>query len=111
MSPLGGRIKADISVTSILGHCVLWIVLGIVTFGIALMFYPYSFAKLAINRCYIQTSDNKISRLHCTLNVFDQIGHILLWLLLTVITFGLAYPFYLYKVWNFALNNTSLEQA
>lgn len=103
---LTGRIEADISIGSILGHTIIWVLLTLVTFGIAIFFYPYAFAQLVINRCTLIDSTGRRLRLRCELNVFGQIWHILLWALLSLITFGIAFFFYLFKVFNYALNNT-----
>lgn len=108
MASTGGRIEANISLGSIFVHGLVWILVSIITFGIGLMFFPYSFAKLVINRCYIWNAEGQRARLQCDLDIFSQIGHILLWTLLTLVTFGLAFPFYLYRVWNFVLNNTKV---
>ena len=102
----GGRVEAQVSFGDILGHCVLWLIISLVTFGIGLFFYPYSFAKLIINRTYIWDHEGKRCRLRCDLNAGDQLGHIIIWLILSVVTVGLAFPFYLYKVWNAALNKS-----
>jgi uncharacterized membrane protein YjgN (DUF898 family) len=109
--PLTGRIKADISVGRILGHIIIWVVLTIITVGIAAFFYPYAFATLVVNRCSIIDSQGRVSRLKCELNVFSQLGHIILWFLLTLITCGIAFFFYLFKVFNYVLNNTTVVPA
>jgi len=43
------RLEADIAIIDILGHLVIWFLLSLVTMGIALFFFPYSFAKFIIN--------------------------------------------------------------
>lgn len=106
--PLTGHIKADISIGNILGHTLLWIVLSIVTLGLAAFFYPYAFAALVINRCQIVDSQGRVSRLHCELSLGGQIWHVLVWAVLSVITFGIAFFFYLFKVWNVVLNHTKV---
>lgn len=106
--PLAGSIKADISIGSILGHTLLWIVLTIVTLGIALFFYPYAFAQLIVNRCTITDSQGRSSRLHCDLSLGGQIWHVLVWAVLSFFTLGIAFFFYLFKVWNVVLNHTKV---
>jgi uncharacterized membrane protein YjgN (DUF898 family) len=105
---LTGRVKADISIGSILGHALLWILLSVVTLGIALFFYPYAFAKLVINRCSIVDGQGREARLVCEMNILSQLWHIIVWGLLSLITLGIAYFFYLFKVFNYALNNTRI---
>ena len=106
-APVSGRIEAQITFGEILGHAVLWLLIIIVTLGIGFFFYPYSFSKFVINRTYIVTNNQQM-KLVCDLDVASQIGHIIGWMHLTLITFGIAYPFYLYKTWNFALNHTRI---
>ena len=108
---IGGRIEARVGLGDILGHGILWILISIVTLGIGLFFYPYSFAKFILNRTYVYNADGVQAKLHCDLDIVSQLGHILGWFLLTLITFGLAYPIYLYKTWNFALNHTHFVPA
>lgn len=107
-APVSGRIEAEIRFGDILGHALLWLLIIVVTLGIGLFFYPYSFAKFVINRTYLIANNGQKLKLQCDLDISSQIGHIIGWLLLTIITFGIAYPFYLYKVWNFAMNHTRL---
>jgi hypothetical protein len=80
----------------------------VISLGIGLFFYPYSFSKFVLNRTYIISAANQRAKLVCDLDIASQLGHIIGWFFLTLITFGIAYPFYLYKTWNFALNRTHL---
>jgi len=104
----GNRIEAHINFHDILRHIVLWILIIVFTLGIGLMFYPYSFARLVINNTYVIDQNGYPARLYCDLSVIRQLGHIVIWSLLIVVTLGIAYPFYLYKTWHFALNRTRL---
>ena len=44
------NIKANLSILDIIGHLIIWVLLTLITFGIALFFFPYSFARFVINR-------------------------------------------------------------
>jgi uncharacterized membrane protein YjgN (DUF898 family) len=101
------NIKADVGAVDILGHLVVWVIILFLTLGIGIFFYPYSFAKFILNRS-ILVSGNETHQLRCELDIFSQLGHIVLWILISIVTLGLGYFFYLYKVWNFALSNTSV---
>jgi hypothetical protein len=107
--PLTGRIEADLSVGSILGHIIVWVLLIVCTFGVVTLFYPYALAKLIINRCTIIDGQGRKSRLKCDLNVGDQIGHMVIWFFIIVCTFGIGIIFYYFKVFNVALNHTRIE--
>lgn len=104
-----GRIKVGFTMTDVLGHIIIWIIVSLVTFGIGLFFWPYSAAKLIINDVIIyDNSDKKVGKLQCNLSAGQQVGHIILWLLISLITFGLAFPFYLFGVFRTAINQTEI---
>lgn len=104
-----GRIQVNFTMMDVLGHIIIWLILSLVTLGIAGFFWPYAAIKLVINNLELQDpSGARIGRLSCSLSAGQQIGHILLWLLLTVITAGLAYPFYLFGIVRTAFNQTEI---
>jgi hypothetical protein len=39
------------------------------------------------------------------------LGHIIIWIIISIITFGFGYAFYFYKVWNHSLNHTRVGPA
>ena len=100
------RIQANVGVLDILIHLIIWILLSLITFGIALFFYPYSFAKFIINKSELVDENGVSKALVCDTDLFGNIGHVILWIIISIITFGLGYIFYFYKVWNYSLNNT-----
>ncbi len=99
--------KCDIRALDILGHGLLWIVIIILTLGLGLFFFPYSFSKFILNRTTLEVGG--VTRgVRCELDAASQLGHIVLWVLLTIVTLGLAYPFYVYKVWGLAISRSRL---
>jgi hypothetical protein len=63
--------------------------------GLALFVLPYYFLKAPINRTYVLDNQGaKIGKLSVEIVFVDILGHALVWLLLTLITFGLAYLIY-----------------
>lgn len=104
------NIKADLSIIDIIGHLVLWLILSVVTFGIAFFFFPYSFARFVINRTSVLDKATGVERkMICDINLFSNIGHIILWIIISLLTFGVGYIFYFYRVWNYALNNSRIQ--
>ncbi len=101
------QLRAEVNFLDILGHGILWFFLTLFTLGFAAFFFPYSFAKFIINRSEV-VIDGQRYGLWCDLDAFSQLGHIILWFFLSIITLGLCYFFYMYKVWNFAINNTAV---
>ena len=103
------RIEADVNTIDILGHIILWFLITLVTFGIGAFFFAYSFSKFIINRSFIVDERGVSRKMVCHTDIFGNIGHVILWIIISIITFGLGYAFYFYKVWNYSLNNTTIE--
>ncbi|MFM2479514.1 DUF6693 family protein [Celerinatantimonas sp. MCCC 1A17872] len=103
------RLRADVPIFDILGHLIIWVILSFITVGIALIFFPYSFSKFIINRTYLIDEHGQEHKLHCNIDLFSNLGHVILWLIISIITFGLGYIFYFYRVWNYALCHSTIE--
>lgn len=81
------------------GHIILWVLLSIITLGIGAFFFVYSVQKMVINHTdVVNRRGDRVGRLRCEFSVTSSIGHVLLWVLLTIVTLGLALPFYIYRV-------------
>jgi hypothetical protein len=104
-----GRFEVDLTVLGCIGHAILWALLTLVTLGIAAFFYPYALAKFVINRTYVVEGGRRTARLYTDLGVFSEFVHALLWLLLSLVTFGVAYFVYLYRVGVFVMRQTELQ--
>lgn len=103
------KIQADVGTIDILGHLILWFILILITFGIAAFFFPYSFSKFILNRSQVVDENGHVRQMVCNTDIFGNIGHVILWIIISILTLGLGYAFYFYKVWNYSLNNTSCE--
>lgn len=103
------EIKADVRTIDILGHLVLWFILVIITFGIAAFFFPYSFSKFILNRSQLIDENGNTRQMICNTDMFGNISHVILWIIISMVTLGLGYAFYFYKVWNYSLNNTTIQ--
>jgi uncharacterized membrane protein YjgN (DUF898 family) len=92
---LGHKLKCDFSVGEAIGQLIIWILLSIITLGLALFVLPYYFVKAPINRTsLVDGTGRKVARLHVDVGFGDILGHALVWLLLTIMTLGLAYLVY-----------------
>lgn len=87
----------------------MWLILTVITLGIAIFFLPYSFSKFVINRTTLTDENGAERKMRCNIDMFSNIGHIILWIIISILTLGIGYIFYFYRVWNYALNNTSVE--
>lgn len=103
------RLQANIGIFDILVHLFIWLLLVVITFGIALLFFPYSFSKFIINRTYMIDAAGNEHDMECNIDMFSNIGHMVLWFFISVFTLGIGYIFYFYRVWNYALNNTVIK--
>ena len=92
---LGWRFTCEFSVAEAIGQLIIWIILSIVTLGLALFVLPYYFLMAPVNRTYVLDAEGaKIAKLSVEIGFVDILGHALVWLLLTIVTFGLAYLIY-----------------
>ena len=103
------KIKANIGTLDILGHLILWFIIILITFGIGAFFFPYSFSKFIIDRSELIDDQGVARKMACNTDLFGNIGHVILWIIISIVTFGFGYAFYLYKIWNYSLNNTTIE--
>lgn len=93
-----GTVECDASLPECVGHALLWLILCIITFGLGVFVYPYALARFVVNRCWLVENGHRVGRFECDLHLGGQIGHFLLWIVLAVLTFGLAYFIYLYRI-------------
>lgn len=107
--PLPGNYEFQVtwSMADMFGYGLLWLLLILITFGLASFFAPYAWAAKLLNGCEVRDrSGNRLGTLQVDIRIADQLVHILLWILLTLITFGLAGIFYYFGVARTILNNT-----
>lgn len=64
--------------------------------------------QFIINNCVLIDSAGLPQKLFCDIDAMGSIGQIFIWVILALVTFGLAYPFYFYKVWGYAMDNTKV---
>ncbi len=108
---LGNQIKCEFTVGEAIGQLVIWLLLSIITLGLALFVLPYYFLKSPINRSYVVDRDgSKIARLSVEVTFTDILGHALVWLLLSIITLGLAYLVYWPAVMKRLLSATKMVE-
>jgi hypothetical protein len=108
--PSGSKLKSHVSVVDIIINSIVWALLTIVTFGLAFFFYIYYFNRFVINKTDITNADGKIiGALKCNLSFGDILGHSILWILLTIVTFGLGLFFYFYKALAFIVSKMEVD--
>lgn len=108
--PQGAKLKSHVSVVDIVINSVIWLLLCLITFGLAFFFYIYYFNKFVINKTDVMDSNgNKVGSLKCNLDFGDILGHAIIWIVLAIITLGLGLFFYFYKALAFILSKTEIE--
>ena len=108
---MGHKFKCEFSIAEMIGQLIIWLLLTIITFGLALFFLPYYLLKLPINRTYLLDQKGaKVARLHVDVSFGDILGHAVIWFLLTIVTLGLAYLLYWQAVVRRLLNAVSVTE-
>lgn len=108
--PAGYRLKCDFSVSEGIGTVIIWVLLTIVTLGLALFVAPYYIFKAPINRTSLIGPDGvAMGRLHVDVHLSEVIGHAVIWLLLSIITLGLALIVYQFAVIKRLLNGVEVR--
>ncbi len=86
-----------------------WIFLSIITLGIATFFLPYAWGAKFLNGTQVYGTQGEIMGvLKVEIRAKDQLGHMIGWILLSLITVGIAIPFYQIGVIRTVLNHTSI---
>ncbi|WP_175203333.1 DUF6693 family protein [Achromobacter ruhlandii] len=102
-------LKSDLTIVEIIGHVVVWILLILITFGLAAFVFPYYMQRFIISRTSVMDeSGRRVGRLLCTIDLVSAIGNIVIWILITIVTFGLGYFVFLYKIHAHCLNHTKI---
>jgi uncharacterized membrane protein YjgN (DUF898 family) len=92
-----------------LGMVILWLIIILLTLGLGAFVMPYYFYKAVINKTWlVNGAGEKTHRLNCELNIAEMVGHIILWIILSVITLGIALIFYYFRTLRLCMNKTVL---
>ncbi|WP_457646081.1 DUF6693 family protein [Profundibacter sp.] len=106
----GYKLKCEYSVSEAIGSIIIWILISIVTLGLGLFVMPYYVLKGPINRSFlVDASGNKIGKLHVDVNLASIIGHAVIWVLLSIVTIGLAMFVYYPAVVKRLLNGVEIR--
>ncbi|HBQ35228.1 MAG TPA: hypothetical protein DD729_00055 [Rhodobacteraceae bacterium] len=101
----GYKLRCDYSVTEAIGSLIIWILISIVTLGLGLFVMPYYLLKDPINRSFlIDGNGNQVASLHVDVNFSSIVGHAFIWMILSIVTLGLAmliyYPAVIKRLFN-----------
>ncbi len=103
------QLKSELGAFDVLGHLIIWLLLSIVTLGLALFVFPYYMQRFIISKTYAYDGDGKkIGRLVCTIDLASIIGNIILWAIISIITLGIGYLIFLYKITAHCMTHTKV---
>ena len=103
------RFQCDFGVAEAIGSFIIWILLTIVTLGLAAFVAPYYVLSGVLNKTWIiDENGQRLSRLRVNFTLAEIIGHAVIWILLTIVTLGLALLVYYYMVIKKVLNRTEI---
>lgn len=112
---IGGvnRVKYKFRTTWTMGemflYALVWLLLLIVTFGIASFFLPYAWAAKFLNGTEVYGPQGELlGVLEVEISMMEQLAHILGWLLLSIVTLGIAFVVYQVGVVRTILNHTRI---
>ena len=87
----GYKLHCTYTPSEAIGQLIIWILLSIVTFGLGLFVMPYYILKAPINRTsLVDGQGNAVANLYVEVDLASIIGHVVIWILLGIVTLGLA---------------------
>lgn len=103
------KLQCEYSLLEALGFVILWLIVSVITLGIGSFFAIYYFYKTVLNKTFVVDVDGrKVGKLTCDLNLAEVIGHILIWILLTIVTLGIGLIFYAFRTFRMVINRTEI---
>ncbi|MCH4273114.1 MAG: hypothetical protein LKF92_15380 [Kerstersia gyiorum] len=88
---------------------IIWVLLTIVTLGLAMFVFPYYMQKFIISKTYAYDAQGqRVGRLVCTIDLASIIGNIVLWAIISIVTLGLGYLVFLYKISAHCMSHTKV---
>ena len=107
-----GRFRSELKIAQVIGHVVIWLLVATVTLGIGALFWPYAAAKMIIDSIVVRDEyAHSTARLSCNFRPGQQFAHVIFWIMLVILTGGIATIFYPFSVAYIAINQTELISA
>ncbi len=108
--PIGTKLQASFPLSKALVDVILTAILTPLTAGLVLFIFPYYFQRDILDHSFIVDADGKrIGSLDCTLTFPQMIKHAFPWMILSLLTFGLALLFFQVRVTVFVYNHTEVN--
>ena len=108
--PPGCHLTCDFSVSEGIGTVILWVIISVVTLGLGLFVAPYYIFKGPINKTKVLTRDGTlVGTLHVEVGLAEIVGHMFVWVLLSIVTLGFALILYQFAVIKRLLNGVVIQ--
>jgi uncharacterized membrane-anchored protein len=110
MTLQGYKLNCSYTASEAIGSLIIWVLLSIVTLGLALFVMPYYILKAPINRTeLLDNTGRTVARLHVEVDLASIIGHAVIWFFLVIVTLGLAFLIYYPAVIKRLLNAVEIQ--
>lgn len=107
--PANGRLHCEFGVADAIGSVIIWLLLTIVTLGLAAFVAPYYIFSEIVNKTWLVDADgHRLGQLNVNFTLAEIIGHAVIWVLLAIVTLGLALVIYYYMVLRKVLDRTEI---
>lgn len=103
------QLKSELGAFDVLGHLIIWLLLTLVTLGLALFVFPYYMQRFIISKTFAFDGEGrKVGRLVCTIDLASMIGNIILWAIISILTLGIGYLVFMYKITAHCMTHTKV---
>jgi len=103
------KFRVDFELAPIVGYGLLWLVIIVVTLGLGSLVFGYYLPKTVVDSTYVLNETGAdAGRLQCRLSIGEMIGQAVLWILLGLVTFGIALLFYPWSAMRLVLKRTEI---
>jgi flagellar basal body-associated protein FliL len=104
------RLQCEFGVADAIWSVILWVALTIVTLGLAAFVAPYYIFSEIVNKTWLVDADgHRLGQLKVNFTLTEIVGHAVIWLLLAIVTLGLALVIYYYMVLRKVLERTEVK--
>lgn len=102
------KLKSELRILEIFLHLIIWFLIILLTVGLGAFVFPYYMTRFIISKTHVIDRDSGkiIGKLDCDINLAQILGYVIIWAILSFITFGLLYFVYLYKIIMHCINHT-----
>ena len=108
--PSGARLEASFPMSKAVLDVILTAILTPLTAGLVLFIFPYYFQRDILDHSFILDADGKrIGSLDCKLTFSQMLKHAFPWMILSLLTFGIAFLFFQVRATIYVYNYTEVN--